>query len=93
VALIADSAGGTEVTVVFSEVMDQTSAEDPNNYELIDPVNGNIQPDSATLRGDGVTVDLVFSRDVATFRVEVSKGDTIMDINGKTAASTIFGPF
>lgn len=78
--------GGYQVLVVFSEAMDEATAETAANY-AINP--GAAAPTSATLQADGKTVALVFAGiRHSTDTLDISIGDTIKDINGNAAAAS-----
>lgn len=73
--------GGYQVIIVFSEVLDKTSAQTAGAYRI----NGTTTlAQSATLDATGTTVTVVFTGVTltSTSRIDISVGDTIKDING-----------
>ena len=73
-----------QVLVFFSEAMDRTTVENPDNWSLIDPVTDVASaPTAIFLQADGMTASVHFQVPVASMSLKVSVGDTILDVNGQ----------
>jgi hypothetical protein len=82
-----DFAAAQQVTVHFTEALDQTSAETLSNYFNLDD---NAAPIAATLLDDGQTVLLTFADGTDWDLIRVSTADAILDINGHSMTQDAF---
>ena len=75
--------GGYEITVTFSEAMDESTVEDVDHWRI----NGTSDKPTSTptLAADGKTVTLIFNVPLEVGdKLDVSVGNSIEDINGNT---------
>ncbi len=87
----ATASGGTEIEVLFSEVLDRISAETLASY-VLDPGISNLKPTTAILATDGRTVTLNFDQPVIGLMLRVSVSGSIGDPNGNMVAEIDVGP-
>lgn len=83
----ATETGANEVTVLFNEVLDKTTAETESHYRN---TTDGADPTSAVLQNDGRTVILTFGAAVDGDTIRVSVGNSILDVNGNAKAQEDF---